>query len=41
MDVGAMYPNIILTNLLRPGAIGDEATCASGDINQAENGGKR
>ena len=28
LDVGAMYPNIILTNRLQPPAIVTEATCA-------------
>ncbi len=34
LDVGAMYPNIILTNRLQPSAIVDEATCASCDFNK-------
>ena len=34
LDVGAMYPNIILTNRLQPSAIVDEATCASCDFNR-------
>ena len=41
LDVGAMYPNIILTNRLQPGAIVDEATCAACDFNQEENKCKR
>ena len=41
IDVGAMYPNIILTNRLQPSAIVDDATCASCDFNQARNGCKR
>ncbi|XP_052805264.1 DNA polymerase epsilon catalytic subunit A-like [Mya arenaria] len=34
LDVGAMYPNIILTNRLQPPAIVDEATCAACDFNK-------
>lgn len=34
LDVGAMYPNIILTNRLQPSAMVDETTCASCDFNQ-------
>ncbi|XP_070548417.1 DNA polymerase epsilon catalytic subunit A-like isoform X2 [Ptychodera flava] len=34
LDVGAMYPNIILTNRLQPSAIVDEATCAMCDFNK-------
>jgi DNA polymerase epsilon subunit 1 len=34
LDVGAMYPNIILTNRLQPPAIVDEITCASCDFNK-------
>ena len=41
IDVGAMYPNIILTNRLQPSAIVNDATCASCDFNQARNGCKR
>ena len=41
LDVGAMYPNIILTNRLQPGAIVDEATCAACDFNQESNKCKR
>ncbi|KAI9293341.1 hypothetical protein K502DRAFT_366802 [Neoconidiobolus thromboides FSU 785] len=33
LDVGAMYPNIILTNRLQPDAMVDEATCASCNFN--------
>eukprot|EP00934_Nitzschia_sp_Nitz4_P003410 Nitzschia sp. Nitz4//scaffold180_size44305//24137//35517//NITZ4_007241-RA/size44305-processed-gene-0.44-mRNA-1//1//CDS//3329539473//3400//frame0 len=41
LDVGAMYPNIILTNRLQPGAIVNDAVCATCDFNQAKNGCKR
>ncbi|KAG7364476.1 DNA polymerase Pol2 [Nitzschia inconspicua] len=41
LDVGAMYPNIILTNRLQPSAIVDDATCAACDFNSAKNGCKR
>lgn len=41
LDVGAMYPNIILTNRLQPSAIVDDATCAACDFNQAKNECKR
>ncbi|CAI8058398.1 DNA polymerase epsilon catalytic subunit A [Geodia barretti] len=34
LDVGAMYPNIILTNRLQPHAVVDEATCAACDFNK-------
>ncbi|XP_027018753.2 DNA polymerase epsilon catalytic subunit A [Tachysurus fulvidraco] len=34
LDVGAMYPNIILTNRLQPSAMVDEATCAACDFNK-------
>ncbi|CAL1292777.1 unnamed protein product [Larinioides sclopetarius] len=34
LDVGAMYPNIILTNRLQPSAIVHEATCAACDFNK-------
>ena len=34
LDVGAMYPNIILTNRLQPSAMVDEATCAVCDFNK-------
>lgn len=33
LDVGAMYPNIILTNRLQPMAIVDESVCAACDFN--------
>ncbi|KAL3923554.1 MAG: hypothetical protein SGILL_001593, partial [Bacillariaceae sp.] len=41
LDVGAMYPNIILSNRLQPSAMVDDATCAACDFNQAKNGCKR
>jgi DNA polymerase epsilon subunit 1 len=41
LDVGAMYPNIILTNRLQPSAMVDDANCAACDFNQAKNGCKR
>lgn len=41
LDVGAMYPNIILTNRLQPSAIVDDATCAACDYNQSKNKCKR
>jgi DNA polymerase epsilon subunit 1 len=31
LDVGAMYPNIILTNRLQPSAMVDDTTCAACD----------
>jgi DNA polymerase epsilon subunit 1 len=34
LDVGAMYPNIILTNRLQPCAMVDETICASCDFNR-------
>lgn len=34
LDVGAMYPNIILTNRLQPSAMVDDATCAACDFNK-------
>ncbi|KAG8329998.1 hypothetical protein J6590_073656 [Homalodisca vitripennis] len=34
LDVGAMYPNIILTNRLQPSAMVDETTCAACDFNR-------
>ncbi|KAL8598378.1 hypothetical protein ACOMHN_032655 [Nucella lapillus] len=34
LDVGAMYPNIILTNRLQPPAIVEEETCAACDFNK-------
>ncbi|KAL3782437.1 hypothetical protein HJC23_006010 [Cyclotella cryptica] len=41
IDVGAMYPNIILTNRLQPSAIVDDAVCASCEFNQERNNCKR
>lgn len=34
LDVGAMYPNIILTNRLQPCAMVDETICAACDYNK-------
>jgi DNA polymerase epsilon subunit 1 len=34
LDVGAMYPNIILTNRLQPPSMVDEVTCAACDFNK-------
>ena len=34
LDVGAMYPNIILTNRLQPPALVDETICATCDFNK-------
>lgn len=34
LDVGAMYPNIILTNRLQPYAMVDESICAACDYNK-------
>ena len=34
LDVGAMYPNIILTNRLQPSAIVDESDCSACDFNK-------
>ncbi|XP_039283003.1 DNA polymerase epsilon catalytic subunit 1 [Nilaparvata lugens] len=34
LDVGAMYPNIILTNRLQPSAMVDETMCAACDFNR-------
>lgn len=34
LDVGAMYPNIILTNRLQPSAMVDETDCAACDYNK-------
>ena len=34
LDVGAMYPNIILTNRLQPSAIVDDSDCAACDFNK-------
>lgn len=36
LDVGAMYPNIILTNRLQPCAMVDEAICATCHYNKPE-----
>lgn len=36
LDVGAMYPNIILTNRLQPSAMVDEAVCAACDFNKPD-----
>ncbi|KFM68408.1 DNA polymerase epsilon catalytic subunit A, partial [Stegodyphus mimosarum] len=36
LDVGAMYPNIILTNRLQPSAMVDETTCAACDFNKPD-----
>jgi DNA polymerase epsilon subunit 1 len=41
LDVGAMYPNIILTNRLQPNSIVNDATCAACDYNQSKNSCKR
>ena len=41
LDVGAMYPNIILTNRLQPSAMVSHKDCASCDFNRAENQCKR
>ena len=41
LDVGAMYPNIILTNRLQPSAMVDDATCAACDFNSQKHGCKR
>jgi DNA polymerase epsilon subunit 1 len=41
LDVGAMYPNIILTNRLQPSSIVDEITCASCVYNNPSNDCKR
>jgi DNA polymerase epsilon subunit 1 len=41
LDVGAMYPNIILTNRLQPSAIVNQNICASCEFNQSENNCKR
>jgi DNA polymerase epsilon subunit 1 len=41
LDVGAMYPNIILTNRLQPCAIVDQSTCAACDHNHEDNNCKR
>lgn len=36
LDVGAMYPNIILTNRLQPSAMVDETVCAACDYNKLD-----
>ena len=41
LDIGAMYPNIILTNRLQPSAIVDDSICAACDFNQSKNDCKR
>ena len=41
LDVGAMYPNIILTNRLQPSSIVDQSDCAACDFNQEKNQCKR
>jgi DNA polymerase epsilon subunit 1 len=41
LDVGAMYPNIILTNRLQPSAMVSQQDCAACAFNRAENGCKR
>jgi len=41
LDVGAMYPNIILTNRLQPTAVVSRETCASCDYNDEVNNCKR
>jgi len=41
LDVGAMYPNIILTNRLQPNAMVNDSTCAACDFNQIKNDCKR
>ena len=41
LDVGAMYPNIILTNRLQPNAIVTQKDCAACDFNRIENNCKR
>jgi DNA polymerase epsilon subunit 1 len=41
LDVGAMYPNIILTNRLQPSAIVSDSECASCEFNLEENACKR
>lgn len=37
LDVGAMYPNIILTNRLQPSAMVSQHDCAACDFNRADN----
>lgn len=34
LDVGAMYPNVILTNRLQPYAMVDETVCAACNFNK-------
>ena len=34
LDVGAMYPNVILTNRLQPSAVVNDTICASCDFNK-------
>ncbi len=41
LDVGAMYPNIILTNRLQPSSMVSVADCAACEFNRAENDCKR
>lgn len=41
LDVGAMYPNIILTNRLQPSAMVSETDCAACDYNKPEANCKR
>ncbi len=41
LDVGAMYPNIILTNRLQPGSIVDRAACAACEFNTPDADCKR
>ncbi len=41
LDVGAMYPNIILTNRLQPSAMVTAHDCAACDFNRVENNCKR
>jgi DNA polymerase elongation subunit (family B) len=41
LDVGAMYPNIILTNRLQPSAMVSQHDCAACDFNRSENMCKR
>lgn len=41
LDVGAMYPNIILSNRLQPSAIVSQSECAACDFNRIENNCKR
>lgn len=41
LDVGAMYPNIILTNRLQPSAMVSTSDCAACTFNRAENQCKR